>query len=104
MPTPVRRVVTGHDPSGKGVVLMDGAAPNQKLRQTGIVSTLLWVTDETPADISGDADRAAREIGVPPPPNGSILRVVDFPPVSGEIKVDNAAFTAEMGIDAQNRR
>ena len=79
---------------------MDGDAPNQKLRQTGIVSTLLWVTDETPADISGGADRAAREIGVPPPPNGSILRVVDFPPESAATKADNAAILQEMGVAA----
>src|SRR5690242_9954732 len=69
MPTPVRRVVTGHDAQGKAIVLIDGDAPNQKVRQTGIVSTLLWVTDEAPADICGSADRAAREIGVPPPAN-----------------------------------
>jgi len=99
MPTPVRRVVTGHDAQGKAIVIIDSAAPNQKVRQTGIVSTLLWVTDETPADISGSTDRAAREIGVPPPPNGSILRVVDFPPESvGGTKVDNAAILREMGI------
>jgi mannose-6-phosphate isomerase-like protein (cupin superfamily) len=101
MPTPVRRVVTGHDAQGKAIVLMDGAAPNQKVRQTGIVSTLLWVTDETPADVSGSADRAAREIGVPPPANGSILRVVDFPPESaGGARVDNAAILKEMGVAA----
>ena len=77
---PVRRIVTGHR-DGKAVVLFDGAAPNQKLRQaSGLVSTLAWVTDETPADISGAADRSLREIGVPPPPNGTIFRVVDFPP------------------------
>ncbi len=35
--------------------------------------------------------------------NGSILRIVDFPPVSGEIKVDNKSFTAEMGIGEQKR-
>jgi naringenin degradation protein FdeH len=103
MPQPVRRVVTGHDASGKAIVLMDSAAPNQKVRQTGLVSTLLWVTDETPADISGDADRASREIGVPPPPNGSILRVVDFPPESaGGTKLDNAAILREMGVAAGN--
>src|SRR5258706_1081996 len=80
---PVRRVVTGHR-DGRAVVLFDSAAPNQKLRQaSGLVSTLLWVTDEAPADISAKADRAAREIGVPPPPNGSIFRVVDFPPEGG---------------------
>jgi mannose-6-phosphate isomerase-like protein (cupin superfamily) len=103
VPTPVRRVVTGHDTSGKAIVLIDGAAPNQKVRQTGLVSTLLWVTDETPADISGDADRASRDIGVPPPPNGSILRVVDFPPeIAGGTKVDNATILREMGVTAGN--
>jgi quercetin dioxygenase-like cupin family protein len=100
---PVRRVVTGHDASGKAVVLMDGDAPNRKVRQTGLVSTLLWVTDETPADTSGSADRAAREIGVPPPANGSILRVVDFPPeAAGGTKVDNATILREMGVAAGN--
>src|SRR5581483_4945464 len=63
---------------------------------SGVVSTLVWVTDETPADISGSADRAAREIGVPPPPNGSILRVVDFPPESGARSRE--AILAEMGV------
>jgi naringenin degradation protein FdeH len=93
---PVRRVVTGHR-DGRAVVLSDSAAPNQKLRQaSGLVSTLVWVTDETPADISGSADRAAREIGVPPPPNGSILRVVDFPPERAPRS--RQAILAEMGV------
>src|SRR2546423_14098132 len=77
---PVRRVVTGHR-DGKAVVLYDSAAPNQRLRQaSGLVSTLVWATDETPADISGSADRAAREIGVPPPPGGPAFRLGAFPP------------------------
>ena len=80
-PKPVRRIVTGHDDSGKAVVVMDGAAPNQRVRAaTGLVSTLLWVTDESPVNIASNADRADRESPVAPPPRGSILRVVDFPP------------------------
>jgi quercetin dioxygenase-like cupin family protein len=103
MLTPVRRVVTGHDAQGKAIVIIDSDARNQRMRQTGLVSTLLWVTDETPADISGSADRAAREIGVPPPPNGSILRVVDFPPESaGGAVADNAAILREMGVTGSN--
>jgi naringenin degradation protein FdeH len=96
----VRRVVTGHDANGKAIVLMDGAAPNQKLRNAGIVSTLMWATDETPADISGAKDRADREMGVPPPPAGSVLRVVDFPPVTADAtaKLDQAALHREMGL------
>ena len=93
---PVRRVVTGHR-DGKTVVLYDSAAPNQRLRQaSGLVSTLIWATDETPADISGSADRAAREIGVPPPPGGSIFRVVDFPPEKAPRSRE--AILAEMGV------
>ena len=102
MVQPTRRVVTGHDASGRAVVLIDGAAPNAKL--IGIAgrllkgSTLLWVTDRSPADNSGSADAAAREIGVAPPPRGSIFRVVDFPPAAEFGAVDNAAMLREMGI------
>lgn len=93
---PVRRVVTGHR-AGKGVVLFDGAAPNARLRQaSGLVSTLVWVTDETPADTRGASDRAAREIGVPPPESGTIFRVVDFPPEQGERSRE--AVLREMGV------
>jgi len=99
MTRPTRRVVTGHDASGKAVVLFDGAAPNAKLRKaTGLTSTLLWVTDESPADNSGKADSAGRDIGVAPPPRGSIFRVVDFPPAADFGAVDNAAMLREMGI------
>ncbi len=96
----VRRVVTGHDAGGKAIVLTDGAAPNQKVRNAGIVSTLLWATDETPADISGAADRAARASGVAPPHAGSFFRVVDFPPITAEAaaKLDQAAIHREMGL------
>jgi len=98
----IRRVVTGHDSSGEAKVVMDDIIET-KLRSAGVGSAVLWITDETPADISGNVDRAKREIGVPPPEKGSILRIVDFPPVSGDIKVDNKAFTAEMGIGEQSR-
>jgi mannose-6-phosphate isomerase-like protein (cupin superfamily) len=100
MARPTRRAVTGHDASGKAVVLIDGAAPNAKLRKaTGLTSTLLWVTDQSPADNSGSADSAGREIGVAPPPRGSIFRMVDFPPAADVGAVDNAAMLREMGIE-----
>ena len=80
-------------------MLIDGAAPNAKLRKaTGLTSTLLWVTDGSPADNSGDADGADRDIGVAPPERGSIFRVVDFPPASEAGTVDNAAMLKEMGL------
>jgi len=95
-----RRVVTGHR-DGKGVVLYDGPAPNRKVRQaSGVVSTLLWVTDESPADISAGADRAEREVGVPPPRHGSIFRVVEFPP--GRREMSREAVLKEMGLSHQS--
>ena len=98
MRNPVRRVVTGHDGGGKAIVLFDSAAPNVRERPGGIVSTLLWATDETPADMSGRADRAARTMGIPPPPQGSIFRVVDFPPAGEDVAAASADDLRGLGI------
>src|SRR5712691_984370 len=95
-----RRVVTGRDASGKAIVVIDGAASNVKLRKaSGATSTLQWMTDESPADISGGADRAERDIGVAPPPSGSIFRIVDFPPSAEFEPVDSEALIREMGME-----
>ena len=96
----IRRVVTGHDKNGVAVALTDDVIKTEA-RAEGVGTALLWVTDETPADISGNKDRAKRKIGVPPPRKGSILRIVDFQPVRGEVKGDNAAMAKEMGIEKQ---
>src|SRR5262249_56054456 len=66
----IRRIVTGHDDSGKAIVESDGICPHVRVREgAGFVSSLLWVTDETPARVDLRQDRPARTIGVPPPPN-----------------------------------
>jgi mannose-6-phosphate isomerase-like protein (cupin superfamily) len=94
----VRRIVTGHGPDGRSKVLLDSAAPNVRQRQAGNASTLLWVTDESPADLSGNADRAAREIGVPPPRRGTIFRIAEFPPGQGAPAIDNETLLRDFGI------
>ena len=100
----VRRVVTGHHADGRSMVVLDGAAPNVKQRQAGNGSTLLWVTDETPANASGSADRAAREIGVPPPRRGTIFRVAEFPPGVGGAVRDNETVLRDFGIGPDVKR
>ena len=76
----IRRLVTGHDKDGKAVIMLDGDAPNQIQRPgSPLVSTLLWVTDETPTPLS-DTDNADRQIGINPPNGGSILRILEIPP------------------------
>ncbi len=100
MTTTVRRVVTGHDETGKAIVLIDGDAANVKVRPgTGIGATLLWMTDETPSDMTSHADAGERETGVTPPLNGSIFRTVEFPPEKdAEGGQSNEEMRAEMGV------
>ena len=72
----VRRIVTTVDDGGKAVVLFDSDCPHTvKRHDRPTTSRLMWVTGESPADISGPADRAALamgKIGISPPPGGSI--------------------------------
>jgi quercetin dioxygenase-like cupin family protein len=80
---PIRRVITGHDKSNVAKVLIDAPATNAKHPDSGLVSTLMWVTDRNPADIStGTAieDMGARVLGTAPPANGTRFSVLDLPP------------------------
>jgi hypothetical protein len=79
---PVRRVVTGHDAQGRSVIASDGASPHTIAisESPAFGMTDLWVTHDAPADNGGTADPAAREIVLEPPPRGTIVRVVEFPP------------------------
>jgi len=80
----VRRVLTGHDQEGKSTIIADGLAPNMKEMPSfpGLALTDLWETTSAPADNDGHADAAARTIHLEPPTNGTIFRVVEFPPDS----------------------
>ena len=106
-PSAIRRVVTTHTADGTAVVLSDDVATNVRVRANGgIVSTLLWTTDSTPATYS-NADRGALTIGTAPPAGGTVLRVVTFPPEDpAAAPVDQHAVAAEMGLahDGGGRR
>jgi mannose-6-phosphate isomerase-like protein (cupin superfamily) len=80
----VRRVLTGHDAEGRSTFLADGLAPNVKemASMPGLALTDLWETKGAPASNAGDADAAARPVRLEPPKNGTILRIVEFPPDS----------------------
>ena len=79
---PIRRVVTGHDAGSVAKVLLDAPATNSRGPGNGLVSTLIWSTDRTPAQAPlGEEieDMGARMLGSAPPPNGSRFAVIDFP-------------------------
>ena len=80
---PIRRVVTGHGASNVAKIIRDAPATNAKHPGPGMVSTMIWCTDRTPADIAvGEnvEDMGARILGTSPPPSGSRFAVIDFPP------------------------
>jgi len=78
----IRRVVTGLDRKGKSIFISDGEAPNvmEMASMPGLAITDLWRTGSAPASNSGNADSAAGRIKLEPPPSGTILRIVEFPP------------------------
>jgi hypothetical protein len=49
---------------------------------TGLALTDLWETTGAPASNQGHADAAVRPVRLEPPKNGTILRIVEFPPDS----------------------
>jgi mannose-6-phosphate isomerase-like protein (cupin superfamily) len=80
----IRRVVTGHDENGKSVFIIDGNAPAVKEMDSmpGLALTDLWQTNGAPADNTGNVDSADRPVVLEPPANGTIFRLVEFPPDS----------------------
>lgn len=80
----VRRVVTGHDADGASVFIEDGLAGNVKemASMPGLALTDLWETTGAPASNAGGKDAAARPVRLEPPKNGTLLRIVEFPPDS----------------------
>ena len=79
----IRRIVTGHDAQGRSVIVTDAPSPHvlSLLDDPPLGLTDLWVTSDSPADDSSQADGAARsKLTLEPPVGGTIFRVVEFPP------------------------
>jgi hypothetical protein len=92
MPKPIRRVVTGHDAAGRSTFIIDAPSPHVFSRTKGsAIVHELWETAGTPADNRGSADAIARGHRLPPPKNGSVFRVIEYPPDSERL----AAITRE---------
>lgn len=81
MSTPIRRVVTGHDTAGRSIFIMDGPPPMVKNQGTASTTvTELWETRGSPADNRGGTDPTEHAFRLPPPKNGSVFRIVEYPP------------------------
>jgi len=74
----VRRVVTGHDASGRAVVQIDDVLQGKQTRP-GAAATAIWTTESFPVDNTGEQDEAQRQVGTTLA-NGTIFRVLELSP------------------------
>jgi mannose-6-phosphate isomerase-like protein (cupin superfamily) len=63
----IRRVVTGHDPSGRAVVKIDEVARNLVSSRTGATACVVWTTEGFPVDNTGED-------------NGTVFRILELAP------------------------
>jgi quercetin dioxygenase-like cupin family protein len=75
----IRRVVTGHDASGKAVVKIDEIARNIKNNRPGASSCVVWSTIGFPVDNDGEVDPSAVPIGTTVE-SGTVFRIVRYEP------------------------
>ena len=96
---PIRRIVTGHNAQGRSIFVSDAPSPHVLTLpgRADLALTDLWVTDRAPASNAGSADAAKRRMSLEPPMNGSIFRVVEFPPDAAGPAFDRAAAFRAMG-------
>jgi len=81
MPSIPRRVVTGHDERGVSVFASDGPVPVVRTAPDGALFYEVWSTDAMPAPIGPDEpDPTVGALSVPPAPNGTKIRINEFPP------------------------
>ena len=76
-----RRIVTGHDADGHGLIVSDGPPPAARNVPDGAVFHEMWVTSSSPAAIAASEPEPIREgelLG--PPASGTRVRIVDMPP------------------------
>ena len=95
----IRRIVTGHSDDGASLIVEDEPSPHRRVREaTGLVVTDLWRTTATPAIPSPHDDGCSGPYELAPPPGGTVLRVVEFPPDRdwlGRVSVDDLRFEGD---------
>jgi mannose-6-phosphate isomerase-like protein (cupin superfamily) len=85
----VRRVVTGHDGSGKAIVISDGLAPTVRTNplRPGHISVDVWKTAASPVLLSREEpDPTVGPKQIHPPHNGTVIRISEIAPESDAIR------------------
>lgn len=76
-----RRIVTGHDESGRSVVVEDGPVPVSYEFPEGSRFSEVWMSRATPVPLAArEAEPTSADTAIAPPANGSLVRVIETPP------------------------
>ncbi|MGI9203777.1 MAG: cupin domain-containing protein [Woeseiaceae bacterium] len=101
MATKIRRVVTGHDTSGRAVCVSDATATNllQRPSRPGVTLTNLWQCATSPAEYDSAEETVDGPFILHPPASGNVFRIIEFEPEDPEVlkTLDGKAAFAEMG-------
>ncbi|MFT3912306.1 MAG: cupin domain-containing protein [Ferruginibacter sp.] len=84
-----RRIITGHNADGKAIIVSDAPPVLTQLigGPGGPTFFEVWNTLETPALIHpAPAEANDTKLMLPPPKNGTRIRVIEFPPEGEEIR------------------
>src|SRR6202049_1395357 len=79
----LRRVVTGHDASGKAIVTIDEISRNVVSARPGVSTCVAWTSEGFPVDNNGEVDEASRQTGTTHA-NGTVFRIIEFAPGNAE--------------------
>ena len=74
-----RRVVTGHDETGRAVVKIDEISQNLVSSRPGATASVVWTTQGFPVDNTGNEDQGRRPTGTTLD-NGTVFRVLELAP------------------------
>ena len=90
LPAP-RRVLTAIDAEGRSYIAEDGPSPADfVLPSSTYRSSNMWRTHAAPGAIAAPDD-IVEQRGVLPPSHGTVLRVIDFPPIGDATPEERAA-------------
>jgi mannose-6-phosphate isomerase-like protein (cupin superfamily) len=100
----IHRVVTTLDANNRSTTLVD-RVETLTVAKSGNAGELLWTTNSAPAGFSFNADAAQKDMGINPPDNGTIIRVVEFAPLdaAAEAKLPNNLMMNLVGDHAPAR-
>jgi quercetin dioxygenase-like cupin family protein len=75
----IRRIVTGHDASGRAVVKIDEVAKTLVSSRPGATACVVWTTEGFPIENTGEEDAGQRKTGTTLD-NGTVFRLLELAP------------------------